>query len=133
MMAAASSNKNNSAKTMTSPWPEAESDAITFLLDVRDSFESELLREWVEANRPTTAEAPAYSFIDLPKGRATDWLDALAAHGGAVWLEPLRIAWLPAERSYGRISLRDLFYGRVTLPGMLRRGWLAKFQPDRLA
>ena len=132
-MAFASSNKNNSAKTMTSPWPEAESGAIAFLLDVRDDFEAGLLRDWVEANQPETDSTPAWSFIELPKGRGRDWLDPVSTHGGAVWLQPLRIAWLPEERTAGRISLRDLFYGRITQPGMLRRRWLAKFRPERIA
>jgi len=116
---------------MTSPWPTMDGDAIAFLLDVRDEFEAGLLRDWVEANK--TDSVATYAFIELPKRRATDWLAAVAALGDAVWMQPLRIAWLPAERTSGRISLRDLFYGRITQPGMLRRRWLAKFQPERIA
>jgi glycerol-3-phosphate O-acyltransferase len=48
-------------------------------------------------------------------------------------MQPLRIAWLPASRKAGSRSLRDLFYGRMTQPGRIRRRWLARNRPERLA
>ena len=132
-MTAASGNNNNRARTMTSPWPETERGAIAFLLDVRDDFEAGLLRDWVEASRPEADPARPCSFIELPKRRATDLLADLSELGDTVWLQPLRIAWLPSARTPGRLSLRDLFYGRVTEPGRIRRRWLAKRQPKRVA
>lgn len=118
---------------MSSPWPEIEGSAIAFLLDVRDDFEAGLLRAWIENNRPESGPVPPHTFIKLPKRRAGDLAAEVAAQGEDVWMQPLRIAWLPAEQSTGRISIRDLFFGRVTEPGMLRRRWLAKFRPERIA
>ena len=100
---------------------------------MRDDFEAGLLRDWVEASMPDAESIPSYIFIALPKRRSTNWLADVASLSDEVWMQPLRIAWLPEERTTGRISLRDLFYGRITQPGMLRRRWLAKFRPERIA
>ena len=106
-----------------SPWPDVDNKAITFLLDVRDDFEAKLLRDWVEAERPEAA-TPQYSFIRLPKGRAGNLLGDLKAQGKDVWVQPLRVAWLPSARRTGRFSFQDIFAGRVAEPGSLRRRWL---------
>ena len=113
-----------------SPWPDAAAGAVAFLLDVRDDFEGDLLRDWVESRRPET-NVP-YSCLELPDTQGGDWTTAWD-HGDDVWMQPLRIAWLPPARKAGSRSLRDLFYGRVTAPGKLRRRWLAKHRPERLA
>jgi glycerol-3-phosphate O-acyltransferase len=50
-----------------------------------------------------------------------------------LWLQPLRIAWLPApDRRLDR-PLLDFFHGRIAEPGRARRRWLAKHRPERLA
>ncbi|MDH3621783.1 MAG: 1-acyl-sn-glycerol-3-phosphate acyltransferase [Gammaproteobacteria bacterium] len=118
---------------MNQPWPNIEDGAIAFLLDVRDHAEARLLRNWVEASKPDTGPAPEYSFVELPRGSANDLLGAVSAQGDNVWMQPLRIAWLPSARTPKRVSLRDLFHGRITEPGRLRRWWLAKHRPERLA
>ena len=115
----------------SSPWPDAETGSVAFLLDVRDDFEASLLRDWVESQRPTTSGP--HSFIDLSDTKADDWLAVVRDQGDGVWMQPLRVAWLPASRKAGSRSLRDLFYGRITEPGKLRRRWLARHRPERLA
>ena len=115
-----------------SPWPDIEGRAIVFLLDVRDEFEAALLRDWVEAAR-TDSATPGHSFVRLPKGGAHNLLGELQAHGDDAWLQPLRVAWLPSPRRTGRFSFQDLFAGRIAEPGSLRRRWLAKHRPDRVA
>ena len=130
---AAGSNNNNKAKReTTSPWPEVDDATVAFLLDARDDFESRLLREWVESQAPGN-DAPGHRFIELRKGQASESLAATCEQGGPVWMQPLRIAWLPAARTPGSRSLQDFFYGRIAEPGRARRRWLAKHQPERLA
>jgi glycerol-3-phosphate O-acyltransferase len=114
--------------TISTPWPETRDDAVVFLLDARDDYEARLLRAWVESGKPESH--PAYSFVRLQKG-AIDEL--LAATGDAAWMLPLRIAWLPSPRARRTPSLQDLFHGRVTEPGKLRRWWLARNRPERIA
>jgi glycerol-3-phosphate O-acyltransferase len=123
--------QTETAKSM-SPWPDVDNPAITFLLDVRDDFEAKLLRDWVEAQRPESA-TPHYRFIRLPKGRAGNLLGELKAQGKDVWVQPLRVAWLPSARRTGRFSFQDIFAGRIAEPGSLRRRWLAKHRPHRVA
>ena len=134
-MAAAieSSSDNNESRSGTSPWPDIDGRAIAFLLDVRDEFEARLLRDWVKAEKPSSGPTPAHRFIYLPKGRSNNLLGALTAQGDDVWMQPLRIAWLPPARKAGRFSVRDLFSGRIAEPGNMRRRWLAKHKPERVA
>ncbi len=127
------SNNNKTNSDSSSPWPEIEDGAVAFLLDARDDFEARLLRDWVEAQKPEPGSHPRYSFVRLPKNGASNLLDALPEPGDALWMQPLRIAWMPASQTAGRRTLRDLFHGRITEPGTVRRWWLAKHQPDRVA
>ena len=124
------SNRNSASP---SPWPEIDDGAVAFLLDARDDFEARLLRDWVEARKPEPELCPRYSFVRLPKNDASNLLEALPEPGDALWMQPLRIAWMPASQSAGLRSLQDFFHGRITEPGTLRRWWLAKHQPERLA
>jgi glycerol-3-phosphate O-acyltransferase len=116
-----------------SPWPEIQHATIVFVLDARDAFEAGLLREWVESTRPRADSPTHYSFAELPRGRGSDWLSALTRKTDAVWLQPLRIAWLPASEGRRDRTLLDLVPGRLTEPGRARRRWLAKHRPERRA
>jgi glycerol-3-phosphate O-acyltransferase len=116
-----------------SPWPEADTRSVKFLLDVRDDFEARLLRDWVESQKPSGEKTPTYSFAEIPKKRADDWLAVAGDQDSDTWMQPLRIAWLPSSQPGRSWSLRDVFFGRITEPGKLRRRWLAKRHPDRLA
>ena len=127
-----SSSDNNMSRNSTSPWPDVDSKAIAFILDVRDDFEAKLLRDWVDSERPESG-APQHSYIRLPKGHAGNLLDDLKAQGEGAWIQPLRIAWLPSARRTGRFSFQDLFAGRIAEPGNLRRRWLAQHRPHRVA
>ncbi|NCF16082.1 MAG: hypothetical protein GWP62_12280 [Gammaproteobacteria bacterium] len=113
-----SSNDNNVSADSSSLWPDLEHGTIAFLLDARDEHEVRLLRDWVYARQPESDSLPSHSFITLPRGRADNLLDTMPAEGDAVWMQPLRIAWLPSAR---------------TPFGKARRRWLAKHRPERVA
>ena len=117
------SDKNTSRDSSASPWPDVEVKRIVFLLDVRDDFEARLLRDWVDAAWTASGSPPRHSFIRLPKRHGGNLVGALAAEGDDVWMQPLRIAWLPSARRTGRFSVQDLFAGRIAEPGNLRRRW----------
>jgi len=123
----------NESRNNASPWPEIEGEAISFLLDARDDFEAKLLRDWVDARKAETDSPPQHTFTKLQSGRTANLLGALPAPGDKVWLQPLRIAWLPPARKAGRVSIQDLFSGRIAEPGKMRRRWLAKHRPERIA
>ncbi len=88
------------------------------MLDARDDSEVELLRDWVDAQVPDSDAAPPHTFITLPKSHTGSLLDAVPTDGDAIWMQPLRIAWLPSAR---------------TPLGKARRRWLAKHRPERVA
>ncbi len=117
----------------TSPWPDIDDGAVTFLLDARDDFEAALLRDWVESQGPEPESRIRHSFARLPDGHGDEWLATVPADGDAVWMQPLRIAWLPSQRATGGRSLQDFFYGRIAEPSALRRRWIARYRPERLA
>ena len=128
-----SSDNKNVGREGSSPWPDIETGAIAFLLDARDDFEAGLMRDWVESRMPEDKPHPPYSFIKLPKGGTENLLAALPGQNDGVWMQPLRIAWLPTSTEGSTRSLQDLFHGRITEPGWIRRRTIAKFSPDRLA
>jgi len=128
-----STDNNKMNRASSSPWPEIETGAIVFLLDARDDFEVGLLRDWVESRKPNGDSQLQHSFISLPKGRVDNLQAALRGLDDFVWLQPLRIAWLPTSHAGGNRSLQDFFYGRIAEPGKIRRRLIAKYQPDRLA
>ncbi len=117
-LAETTGSSNYVSSNSSSPWPDLEHGAIAFLLDARDEHEVRLLRDWVDAQRPESDSVPPHSFITLPKGRAGNLPGAAPAEGDAVWMQPLRIAWLPSAR---------------TPLGKFRRRWLAKHRPERIA
>ena len=133
--ATGSSRDNITSRDSPSPWPEFENAAVVFLLDARDEFEAGLLQDWVKSHRPASEPSSRHLLLRLPRGRTNEPLPALPEQRDAVWMQPLRIAWLPAPstgRGRGRSAL-DFFHGRIAEPGRARRRWLAKHRPDRLA
>ncbi len=126
----ASSYKKNKHASR-SPWPDVDAGSIAFLLDARDEFEAGLLRDWVESRKKSAA--PDASFHSLPRDGVNGLLDDLGRDRGDLWMQPLRIAWLPPSHTADRRSRLSSLLGRVAEPGKTRRRWLAKYQPERLA
>jgi len=116
-----------------SPWPPDQDATVVFLLDARDDFEAALLQDWVESCKPRNGAHCRYSFVRLPGGGAGEWLADLPGRHDALWLQPLRIAWLPAPDRRRDRPLLDFFHGRIAEPGRARRRWLARHRPERLA
>ena len=133
MSEAAESNKNKKNREASSPWPDIGTGTVAFLLDARDSFEASLLRDWVETQKPNSGTCPQHMFVELKTNGANVFADVLRLRDDSVWLQPLRIAWLPSQQAAGGRTLQDLFYGGVTEPGRIRRRWIAKTQPERVA
>jgi glycerol-3-phosphate O-acyltransferase len=116
-----------------SPWPKIDAGSIAFLLDARDDFEARCCATGSNPTRQAPDSHLRHSFIRLQNSRADDWLTDLAGQDDRVWMQPLRIAWLPTAHGGGGRSLQDFFYGRITEPGRIRRRTIAKYRPDRIA
>ncbi len=125
--------KNESSDDGSSPWPKDRETAVTFLLDARDDFEEELLRGWVARNGPEPDSPPRYSIVTLSKDGANGSLERTLEDGDRTWMQPLRIAWLPASSAGGKRSLFEAVSGRIATPGPFGRRWLARRHPERIA
>ena len=126
---APSSRSNNGDPVEATPWSQVEAGEVVFLLDVRDGFEAELIRRWIDDTRPDDDSAPAHSIVTLDGSREL----AAALGDDSTWMQPLRIAWLPSTSADGDGNLRRTLFGQLLKPGPLRRRWLARHQPDRVA
>ena len=125
--------KNESSDDESSPWPKDHEHAVTFLLDARDDFEDGLLRNWVARHRPRSDSSPRHSIVTLSRGGENASLARTLGDDDRTWMQPLRIAWLPASSAGGNRSLSGAVYGRIATPGPIGRRWLARRQPERLA
>ena len=103
---------------------------VVFLLDADDDFEFDLLKRRIASGKP----AAVGTRVDY---RRLDDDDIVATGNDTpaefVWMQPLRIAWLPAavDRSAG--LLRNLLLGRLSEPGRIRRRLIARSNPERIA
>ena len=114
-----------------SPWPKNRTGNIVFLLDARDGFERNLLRDWIENARPPQ-EAAGPRTISLPQNGDPDEFANLEELDRDTWLQPLRVVWLPPEYGESTGLLRDVFFARTVHPNIFRRRRIAKHVPERM-
>lgn len=134
-MAAATKADNNKRPSGddVSPWPVNHDARVTFLLDARDSFEAGLLSDWVQRHEPTSGAGPSYSMVALTRSGGTASLATEVESDDNSWMQPLRIAWLPAAGTPGNRSQLDSLYRRIAGVSRLGRRWLARRHPERMA
>ena len=116
--------------TDASPWQSAPADAeILFLLDVDTRLERELLETWIDGTRPEIP--PRHSLCPADPQSIADYL-AGVADTDKVWLQPLRIAWLPAQRQREQGLIGAVFGSLATQPVPWRRRRIAASHPERV-
>jgi len=114
-----------------SPWPENVSGGVLFLLDARDSFERELLLEWIAHTRPPgLSDEP--TIISLPQRSDPKAFSDFDELDGKTWLQPVRIAWLPPKHGDKKGLMRDMFFARTEHPNIFRRKRIARRAPERM-
>jgi len=123
---------SNSPTNHTDSWPVDVDQRVVFLSDVHSRLEKNLLRRWIEANWPRGTDT-AIEIVEIGRGREATELVSLASLETAVWLQPVRVAWLALESHEPPSLFKDFFYGRRINPGPVRRLWLARHRPERLA
>lgn len=114
-----------------SPWPAAEHTRILFFMDARDDLDRGLLRDWVERTRPNQERAETI-FRTIGDSNPDAAAESCFSGEDNLWLQPLRIAWLPGPRKSGMSAVRDFFLAHTEHPGKLRRRWVARYSPDRM-
>ncbi|MEZ5502706.1 MAG: glycerol-3-phosphate 1-O-acyltransferase [Halioglobus sp.] len=128
----------NSKYPLSNPWPGGPSRAVLFILDVRNSFERDLLRGWIQHHAPADsppAQAPqvCLDLGDDRRGIDSSALVAALALPEDTLVAPLRVAWVPsAEDINSGPRLRDLVFGDPRHPGAWRGRRILRNAPERM-
>ncbi len=119
-------------------WPLHPGRPLLFLLDAASPFEEQILRTWIEENRPDSSDPAAAQAVRVPTSRSRRRsqlgpLEPALATSEDPLLAPLRVPWL-APRREGRheAGFSDLFgFGDPRDPGRLRARWIRRNEPER--
>ena len=132
-------NTNLRPKFQVDPWPDSPNENVLFLLDASNSFEEELLTQWVAHHRGEHSAVQQHMLaIDLGDDRkgidSCALLDRLGMDlpDDAV-IAPLRIAWLPSESSINSgPRIRDFLLGDPRRPGPKKGQKIINRFPSRM-
>ncbi|NQV04985.1 glycerol-3-phosphate 1-O-acyltransferase [bacterium] len=118
-------------------WPDTQDRPVVVVIDASSALERRLLESWVARLRP---EGGAVSIVAIPSSRrrrfgrrtvSTELREAVET-GGDPLLQPLRVAWLAAERKRPPRLLNLLTFGDVRDPNRLLQEWIVRFRPERV-
>ncbi len=118
-------------------WPDQPGPYL-FLLDVSTKFEYQMLKDWIENNRPAGVDDVIAARIPasrrLNQHRLDPRLGARMAEGDNPLLVPLRIVWLAKEQDgMRRVRLGDVLgWGDPRDPGRWTQHVIARTSPDRV-
>lgn len=115
-------------------WPAADGpdSPVVFVTSVSDRLEFEFLKRWLQSLQAERGE-PDPEILRFDSGRDSAALAALESRPASCWIQPVGVAWLALESHEPPSLLKDFFYGRRVQPGPIRRRWLARHRPDRIA
>ncbi|MCB1690781.1 MAG: glycerol-3-phosphate 1-O-acyltransferase [Halioglobus sp.] len=118
------------------PWPDDGSRKVLFILDTRNSFEQELLRNWIRHhNEGAIADIPHVN-LDLRDEQhginSAPLVSALNVPADTLVI-PLRVTWLPSQEAINSgPRLRDLIFGDPRHPSAARARRILGQAPDRM-
>ncbi|HDY81437.1 MAG TPA: glycerol-3-phosphate acyltransferase, partial [Halieaceae bacterium] len=122
----------------SSPWPARGKQQVLFILDIRNSFEQELLRGWIHQHTPSGSEEFQAPQVCLNLGHDRKGMDsaqlvmALALPADTL-ITPLRVAWLPSPKAINSgPRLRDFVFGDPRHPGTHRGRKILSQRPERV-
>ncbi len=120
------------------PWPARNGEKILFLLDARNSFEQDILQQWIHHHTASGSDefrAPQVS-VDLGDDRggidSAQLVMSLALPDDTL-VVPLRVAWQPpAEAINSGPRVRDLVFGDPRHPNARRARKILEQSPERM-
>jgi glycerol-3-phosphate O-acyltransferase len=122
----------------SNPWPTRNEQRVLFILDSRNSFEENLLKQWIHHHRESGSEEFDAPQVCLALGDDRKTIDsaqlviALALPPDTL-VAPLRIAWLPtAEDIDSGPRLRNLLFGDPRHPSASRARKILAAAPQRM-
>lgn len=122
----------------SNPWPDHSQGKVLFLLDARNSFEQQLLKQWIHHHSPGSSDefhAPqvALALRDEGKGIDSNPLVMALALAGDTLVRPLRVSWQPsAEALNSGPRIRDLIFGDPRHPSSGRGRKILGKEPERM-
>ena len=122
----------------SNPWPARNQQRVLFILDSRNSFEEDLLKQWIHHHRSSDSEEFDAPQVCLALGDDRKTIDsaqlviALALPADTL-VAPLRIAWLPtAEDIDSGPRLRNFLFGDPRHPNASRARKTLAESPQRM-
>ena len=122
----------------SNPWPTRDGQRVLFILDSRNSFEADLLRQWIHHHCASGSEEFDAPQICLELGDDRKKIDsaqlviALALPADAL-VAPLRVAWLPSQEDIDSgPRLRNLLFGDPRHPSARRGSTILSESPERM-
>jgi glycerol-3-phosphate O-acyltransferase len=120
------------------PWPNREAQQVLFILDTRNGFEQNLLKQWIHHHTPSGTEEfkTPQVCVDLGDDRRSfdsgQLVMALALPDDTL-VAPLRVAWLPsADDINSGPRLRNLIFGDPRHPSARRGRKILEQAPERM-
>jgi len=111
----------------------ANGQPLIYLLDAAHSFEEELLKEWLQKERPLGAlNAQPFTVPILRSGNSARLSHALSAPEDTL-IAPLRVVWQPPGVAKEAPRLRDFLLGDRRSPGKMRARLIRRKHPERVA
>lgn len=128
---------NLDSKLRVNPWPEkAGPGEVLFILDARNHFEEDILRQWVAQH--ARQDGREYRQICLSLADDRDGVDSAPlvsdlATAAETTVAPLRITWLPSEEAINSgPRLRDFLFGDPRRPNPKRGKQILEKSPSRM-
>ncbi len=122
----------------SNPWPTRNGQRVLFILDSRNGFEADLLRQWIHHHCPNGSEEFDAPQICLELGDDRKKIDsaqlviALALPADTL-VAPLRVAWLPSQEDIDSgPRLRNLIFGDPRHPSARRGRAILNESPQRM-
>lgn len=119
------------------PWPDANTREIVFILDAGHVVESKLLEDWLNESQQRNGfkgitHQVAVSIARQPEDIPAEGLQLLADLDDDVMVMPLRVVWMPSEKSKTRPSrIRDLLKPDQMFPTLAQATSILQSEPGR--
>lgn len=121
------------SKFAENPCPGGDCNEVLFVLDVGNSFERDILQQWIDHHGGTSAPHVALDLGDDRKGIDVSRLQGQLDLAPETRIAPLRITWLPTEEAINSgPRLRDLVFGDPRRPSPKQARKILNRSPGRV-
>ncbi len=122
----------------SNPWPSRDEQQVLFVLDARNEFEQDVLKQWIHHHRQSGSDEFHAPQVTLDLGDDRKGIDSAPlvmslALSPNTLIAPLRVAWLPSTEAINSgPRLRDLVFGDPRHPSARRGRNILNNAPQRM-